>query len=271
VLIVLGLAYHFAALRIFNALVPKDDARLVGRDFIYGSHPRHRFDFYAPPGDGPHPVLLFVYGGSWDSGDKAGYEFVGRAFASRGYVTAIMDYRLVPEVFYPAFVEDVGLALPEVLKTAKQHGGDPDRLFLAGHSAGAYNIVQAILKPGFIPPEIKISAVATLAGPFDFVPLDSPKSIAAFSHFAPLEDTQPVHHARGDAPPMLLLHGADDTTVRVKNSRNLAAKLSEKGAAVEFKLYQGVSHVGILLALAKPLRGRAPVFEDVLAFFDRYK
>lgn len=268
-LLVGGLAYHFAALKIFNALVPKDGATAeVVENVAYGPHARHRLDVYVPQGTGPFPVLVFVYGGSWDSGAKADYGFAGHAFAAQGYFTVIADYRLVPEVQYPGFVEDTVSVIRWASAHAATRGGDPDHLFVVGHSAGAYNAIQAVLFGGL---EDKVTAMASLAGPMDFLPLDSPKSIAAFAHVSDLPATQPVNRDLVLMPPLLLLHGSDDTTVRLRNSRNLHAAMQKAGRVSVLKEYPGVNHVGIMLALAKPLRHRAASLRDVLDFFQRYR
>lgn len=268
-LLVGGLAYHFAALAIFNSLVPKDGATAaVSLNVAYGASARQRLDVYVPKGQGPFPVLVFVYGGSWDSGSRSHYGFAGHAFAAQGYLTIIADYRLVPAVHYPGFVDDTA----DVIRWASTHagelGGDPSHLFVAGHSAGAYNAVQAVLLHGL---EGKVTAMASLAGPMDFLPLDSPKSVAAFSQVPDLPATQPVNRDLTRMPPLLLLHGADDTTVRLKNSRNLHAALQRAGRTSQLKEYPGVSHVGIMLSLAKPLRHWSPALDDVLSFFQRYR
>lgn len=268
ILIAGGLAYQFAALAIFNALVPKDaGSHLAASDMAYGPDARQRLDIYVPEGPGPFPVIIFVYGGSWDSGSKSDYGFVGRALASRGFVVAIADYRLVPQVRYPVFVDDVAQAITWLTGNASEFGGDPGRLFAMGHSAGAYNLVQAILRNHLT---AKVKAMVTLAGPFDFLPLDSPKSIAAFSGLADLNETQPVNGDLAAAPPLLLLHGSADQTVRIRNSQSLHAAWRKAGRPAEFKIYEGVSHAGIMLALSTLLRSRAPVLDDAVAFFQKY-
>lgn len=259
------LTYQFATLAAFNLLVPRDGATvLVQRNVAYGLHQRQRLDVYQPGGDGPFPVLVFVYGGSWDSGSKSDYGFVGHAFAAQGFMTVIADYRLVPEVRYPGFVDDTADVIRWVSARAGDHRGDPNRLFVAGHSAGAYNAVQAVLLHGL---ENRVKAMATLAGPLDFLPLDEPKGIAAFGHVADLPATQPVNRDLSRMPPLLLLHGADDTTVRIRNSRNFHAAVQRAGRTSLLREYAGVGHVGIMLSLAKPFRGWAPALDDVTRFF----
>jgi acetyl esterase/lipase len=273
-LLTLALSYHFAALQVFNAVVPKDlNTDLVGAAIAYGPDARQKLDIYGPHNAiGPLPILLFVHGGSWKDGNRGGYEFVGRTFAARGYLTLVMDYRLMPENRFPAFVHDVARALAWAEKEGSRFGGDPKRIFAVGHSAGAYNLSMAILNPQYFDAagaeQLPIRAVATLAGPFDFLPLDTKTTIETFGNEPDLATTQPITYARTNVPPFLLMTGADDTTVLPKNSRALDRALKEKGATSELREYAGVGHVGILMAIAKPFRSKAtPVLEDILAFF----
>jgi acetyl esterase/lipase len=271
-----GLLYHFAALKMFNLLVPKDaGAEIAARDAAFGPDPRQRLDVYRPTNAaGPLPIIVFVYGGSWKKGDKSDYGFVGHALAARGYVVAIADYRLMPEHVFPAFAEDAAGAIAWAAREGATFGGDTSRIFAMGHSAGGYNLAQAILDKRFLAaagcdPSV-LRAVALMAAPLDFLPLDSPTTIAAFGKAPDLAQTQPVTFARADAPPFLLMTGTADTTVMPKNSRSLAKKLADAGAVSELKEYEGVSHVGIMLSLAKPFRGSPPALEDALAFFAKH-
>ena len=115
-------------LSLFNTLTPKDSgSRLVARDVAYGPAARHKLDIYAPRNcEKPVPVVFFVYGGSWMDGDRHNYGFAGRALAALGYVTVIADYRLVPEVEYPGFLEDGAAAFAWVA------GCSHMRTFIAG-------------------------------------------------------------------------------------------------------------------------------------------
>ncbi len=264
----------FSPLRVFNALVPVDRGvtRIV-EGAAYGPEPRQRLDVYRPDGDAAGlPVLVFCYGGAWDTGDRAGYDFAGRAFAAMGYLTIVFDYRLVPETRFPGFVEDTAAAIAWASANAAQHGGDGSRVFLVGHSAGAYNVAQAALDPRYLAAhglqQDVVAGVAALAGPFDFLPLDDPSAIAAFGQWNDLPMTQPVNVVTGDAPPFLLLTGDSDTTVFPRNSRRLAARLAEAGVPHRLIEYEGISHAAILLALSRPLRWRAPVLEDIGTFFE---
>jgi acetyl esterase/lipase len=267
-----GLLYHFAALKVFNFIVPKDrDSELVAQNISYGSDVQQKLDIYRPKEKGFWPVLIFVHGGSWKDGSRTDYEFVGRAFAAQGYVTLVIDYRFIPQHAFPDFVSDVGLAIAWANKHAKEYDGNGTQIYAVGHSAGAYNAALAILNKDYLrdagagPSSIK--AFAGLAGPYDFLPLDSPLTIAAFGQVRDLPSTQPVNFARPDAPPFLLLHGKKDTTVFPRNSRSLAKHIIDFGGRAELKEYDDVSHVDIMLALARPFRNRTAVLHDIQKFF----
>ncbi len=259
-------------LGLLNAFTPADaGSRLAASGIAYGPDERHRLDIYVPEqGTGRAPVMIFLYGGGWNSGERADYGFVGHAFAAQGFVTVIPDYRLVPQVRFPAFVEDGALALRWVRDHIAPYGGDPTGIALSGHSAGAYNAMMLALDRRFLakaglPPSF-IRSVTGLAGPYDFLPLDDPRSIAAFGEFPRLAETQPISFAGAHAPRVLLATGDEDETVRSRNSTSLAAKLRTAGAIVELRIYPGLGHAGILLALNAGFRDRAPVLTDIVRF-----
>jgi acetyl esterase/lipase len=262
-------AFSYDRLGTFNALVPKDVAsRRVATNIAYAQGPRHSLDIYAPVSAGAErPVIVFFYGGSWNSGYRQGYEFAGRALAAQGFVVVIPDYRLVPDVRYPGFLADCASAILWTRAHIGQYGGDGSRIVLAGHSAGAYNAAEVALDPAWLGAQGKaIRGVVGLAGPYDFLPLDVPSTRAAFGQWLRLADTQPVNHVRADAPPMLLLHGLSDTLVRRRNSVNLHAALNAAGGHATLKLYPGIDHIGIMTALSRPYRDAAPVLADVASF-----
>ncbi|MBR3192724.1 MAG: alpha/beta hydrolase [Bosea sp.] len=243
------------------------------RDVAYGRHPRQTMDIYVPAGGGSgRPVVFFIYGGSWANGAKESYAFVGDALASRGFVTVIADYRLVPEVRFPIFIEDGAAALRFVHDNVARYGGDPRRIHLMGHSAGAYNAMMLTLDRSYLArvglsPGVIRSAVG-LSGPYDFLPLDIDVTKAAFGNARNLERTQPIHFARKDAPPILLATGTDDTTVLPRNSEQLAAALRRAGArSVTLKTYAGLGHAGTAASLARAMSWRAPVLDDVVEFW----
>ena len=259
-------------LSMFNTLIPKDPpAGPTVEGLAFGQGSRRMLDVYPGAGPkGPKPVIVFVYGGSWDSGRRQDYRWVGRALAAQGFLTIIPDYRLVSEVKFPGFEEDCAAAVRWARDHGGEHGGDPDRIVLMGHSAGAYNVMMLGLDRRFLDnagvPQSAIRGVIGLSGPYDFYPWDTPVSERAFGAYPDPLQTQPVTFARADAPPLLLLHGSADTTVRPRNVTRLAARMTAAGGRVQTKIYEGVDHKGMVLALAKPLRGRTTVLADAMTF-----
>ena len=252
-----------------NLLVPHAGYS-VHRDIAYGTDPRQRLDVYVPDGlKARAPVLLFFYGGSWQGGHKSDYLAFGQAFASAGIVTVVADYRLYPQVKYPAFVEDAAGALSWVHGHIAQHGGDETRIFVSGHSAGGYNAVMLASEPKFIAARGGrldwIRGVIGIAGPYDFLPLTDPAYIDIF-HGATNRDSQPINHVTGPRPPMLLTAGDADTTVHPGNADRMAAKLKAQGSAVKVIHYSGVGHIGIILSLVPGFRGHASLRQDMLDF-----
>jgi acetyl esterase/lipase len=240
-------------------------------NIAYGADPRQRLDVYVPEtAAGPRPVVVFWHGGRWRYGDKKDYRFVGAALAESGYVAVVANYRHYPQVKMPGFLSDAAQAALWAAGHAKEYGGDPGRLYLMGHSAGAHLAAMVTLNPRYFaaagqsaPP---IAGVIGLSGPYDFLPLLESDVQDMFGPPPIYPESQPINFVRGDAPPMLLVHGLEDDTVRPKNSRNLAAALQAVGAPVTLKLYPKISHSDTVVALTSLLRGRAPILADIQAF-----
>ena len=257
----------------FDAVVAKDPgAARVAHDQIFAAGPRGLLDLYAPAEVSavPRPIIVFFYGGAWNSGSKDNYRFAGHALAAQGFLVAIPDYRLVPEVRFPGFLEDGAAAVRWVRANARRFGGDPDRIVLAGHSAGAYNAAMLALDPQWLGDDrAAIRGFAGLAGPYDFLPLDTRVTKETFGAVPDLALTQPVHFASGDDPPALLLAAGKDHLVFASNSVAMAMALSEAGAQVETRVYPDLGHVGIMGAVSTLFRGKAPVLADLADFARR--
>ena len=260
-----------SASSLLHALVPTDTYRARPNQ-AYGPDPRQQLDIYRPAtGDGPWPVVVFFYGGSWTRGDRADYRFVGEALASNGVLVVVADYRLSPQVRYPAFLEDCALATRWVFDRLPELGGDPKRVFLMGHSAGAYNAAMLALDArwlggaGLAP--TRLAGWIGVAGPYDFLPIGVPDVQVAFNWPGTPADSQPLFHVRAGAPRTLLLAASNDSFVDpIRNTTRLAQRLRDVGVAVSMEVFPGVSHVTVVGAMARPLRGLAPVLERVLAF-----
>lgn len=254
------------------------------RNIAFGPHSRHRLDVYRPagsspgPNSAPSPCLLFLYGGRWSSGHRTDYAFVGRSLARRGIITVVADYRLYPEVRFPAFVEDAARALAFVQERAREFGTTPQRIAVGGHSAGAHIASLLALNADFrrYPsgnahvPSLKAeapAAVVGISGPYDFLPLgDDIRDI--FGPESGHRDSQPIHWAGPGKPPFLLLHGEEDRTVGKRNSRNLAAALDGHGVPAEVILYPGVDHTRILAGFVGAFRV-APLVDDISRFLTK--
>ena len=253
-----------------------DPARLAGSAIAFGSDPRLKLDVWAPKAKSsePLPVVVFFYGGGWDSGERGDYGFVGRALAARGFICVIPDYRLVPQVRFPAFVEDGAQAVRWVASNIARFGGDPGRIALSGHSAGAYIAAMLALDTHFlsdagVDPKA-IRAAAFLSGPYDFYPFTDPRALDALGNWPRPAETQPINFVRPGAPPMLLVHGTADTVVRPRNSQRLAQALEKAGATAELHLYRGKSHTDTIKSLSPLFRSSTPALQDMVAFLERY-
>ncbi|MDB5512028.1 MAG: alpha/beta hydrolase [Enterovirga sp.] len=254
----------------FQALTPRDSGVTRVASASYGPDPRQGLDLYAPSGQaGPLPVAVFFYGGSWKTGSRTEYAFVGHALAAQGFVVAVADYRLYPQVRFPAFLEDGAEAVRWVRENAASFGGDPRRIVLVGHSAGAYNAAMLALdgrylrRAGVDPRAIR--AFAGLSGPYDFLPFDDPTTVAVFGEAPDPAATQPIRFARPGVAAFLAT-GDQDATVRPRNTAVLAERLRAAGARVAERVYPGLDHKDTLLALSVLLRGKAPLLAEMTAF-----
>jgi acetyl esterase/lipase len=236
-------------------------------DIPYGSLPRQKLDVYTPQqprADGK--AVIFFYGGSWASGAKGDYLFVGQALAALGITTIIPDYRVYPEVRYPAFLDDGAAA---TAWAARKVG--TEKLFVAGHSAGAYIAIMMVANTPYLAAagvdRMKLPGGIGIAGPYDFLPLTSRRLREIFG--GDRRETQPIEYARAPLPPLLLLHGTADTTVKPFNSERLAAAWRKAGGRAELKLYPEVDHIDIVGSFSELLRKRAPSLDDTVSFIDR--
>jgi acetyl esterase/lipase len=236
-------------------------------DIAYGPQARQKLDLYLPEtprSDGK--AAIFFYGGSWDSGSKADYLFVGQALSSRGITTVIADYRLYPEVRFPAFVEDAARAT----RWAVDRVG-PSNLFVMGHSAGAHIALMLAANTPYLAragvDRMQLAGAIGLSGPYDFLPLKSAKLIDIFGG-ADRPEIEAITFAQARLPRVLLIHGTADSTVYPRNSENLAAAWRRAGAPVELKLYPDIGHVDTIAAFSDLLHGRAPSRDDVLAWIE---
>lgn len=258
---------------VLNAVIPENGYHSVA-DIAYGSHHRQKLDLYFPlpssATSGQGKTIIFFYGGSWESGHRQQYKFVAEALTSAGYNVVIPDYRVYPEVRFPDFVHDAARVVSWVKQSIAQYGGNPDKVFVAGHSAGAHiaamlaldesYLARVQLQPG------DLSGMIGLAGPYDFLPLKSETLKTIFGPENERWRSQPIHFADGTNPPVLLLVGNNDLTVLPRNSRNLAAKIQENNGNVKLVEFDDYGHVAMVAKLAKPLRGEGRLLAEIVNF-----
>lgn len=262
-------------------------------DIAYGSDPRQKLDIYVPKpvqergalssdaaGDAEvaaslpsaasgRPVVIFWYGGSWQSGSKSDYRFVGAALADRGYITVLPDYRLYPDVKFPDFLDDAAHAVAWVQQHAQEFGGDPHRIVLMGHSAGAHTAAYLALNHEFLArrganPDAIVGLVG-LSGPYALAP-NTRTLNRIFAAPWGESDWQPLRFVDAHAPPTFIAHGLDDSVVSVAQAEELRDALEANGVRVETELYPNTGHAATIAGFSKAARGSAPTLDQAVAF-----
>lgn len=276
--LLLAIALTWVAARgpaaVLSAVTSTEGLRII-EGIAYGGDSRQRMDVYmptaAPTSSDGHPVVVFFYGGSWQGGRREDYRFVARTLAQRGIVVVVPDYRLYPQVRYPEFLRDGAQAVSLVLQQASMWGGDKQRVFVMGHSAGAYNAAMLALDERWLHQAGSSTALLAgwvgLAGPYDFLPITNEDVKPVFFYPNSPPDSQPIVYVSPSSPPCFL--GAalrDDLVNPHRNTMQLAHKLRDLGVEVQEKIYPRANHLSLIGAFAWPLRGLAPVLDDVSQF-----
>jgi acetyl esterase/lipase len=268
----IGLFFYSPALLVdtIDRIASRADVVKIADGVAFSSQKGDKLDIWstAKKGATPRPVLVFFYGGGWANGTRTEYSYAARPFVEAGYIVVLSDYRKVPEVRFPGFVEDSAAAVKWVQANIAKYGGDPARINVAGHSAGAYNALMLGLDRKWLGDK-PVTSVISLAGPADFYPFTSKRAIDAMAQFPDPLATQPITYVRKDAPPILLIHGTADTVVRIRNANSLYAKQSAVGGDITLRPQQDGSHNDLVLALGTLFRGRYPVVQESVAFLNR--
>ncbi|MET3516865.1 acetyl esterase/lipase [Pseudacidovorax sp. 1753] len=263
-------------IKLVDRLTPTD-TYTVQNDIAYGSEPRQRLDVYQPlartaPAAGRRPLVVFFYGGTWTTGDRAQYRFVGEALASRGAIVAVADYRLSHEVRYPAFVQDSARAVKWGLDNAARLGADPAQVYVMGHSSGAYNAAMVALDPRWLQAlgasPRQLAGWIGLAGPYDFLPIGDPDVKRAFDWPRTMPESQPINHVSAAAPRTLLMAASRDNLVDPhRNTAQMARKLEVAGVPVEVHTFDNLSHITLMGAVATRVQWiGGPVMPPLLRF-----
>ena len=240
--------------RFANRGLPPPEATVT-----YASDRALALDVYRPTAaasEGAAPVVVFFYGGAWRSGERWHYRFVGRRLARNGVLAIVADYRTFPDARFPGFMDDAARAVAWTHRHAGEHGGDPARLYLAGHSAGAHIAALLATDPRHLAAHhlapADLAGVVGLAGPYDFEVGTEFRDI--FGPPSAWADAQPVNFVDGDEPPFLLVHGTGDRRVEARDSRQMAEALRAAGVPVELLLLPGGGHDAPLWGLYDPVR-----------------
>ena len=272
-LLLAGVLGGCSAAGLLNATVPSDGAT-VTRNVAYEPGPEHTLDIYHPAHPSG-PLVVFLFGGAWQTGDKSMYPFVALPLAARGAVVVVPNYRVYPQVSFPGFVQDNADAVAWAVRNAAALGADPHRVFVVGHSAGAYDAVMLAVNPTYLAAagteRGALAGVVGLAGPYDFLPIQQADIIPIFATVGDGPLSQPIHYVDGRNPPLLLMAGIDDTTVLPRNTESMAAAVRAAGGPVESRLFPGIGHIGLVTAFAPLFQGRAPVLDDVWTFIERHR
>lgn len=256
----------------------------VATNIVYDDATGQRLDIYSPDGVRHAPVVVFFFGSRWSEGAGAGkdnYKFVGQSLASEGFVAVIPNYRLYPKVKYPAFVQDGARAVAWTRANAQRYGGDPAKLFVMGHSAGAHIAAMLALDEDFLKAvngsRTWLKGMIGLAGPYDFLPLTAPDLRDIFGPPDNYAVSQPINHVDGLNPPLLLMHAETDQDVWPKNTYNLAQAVKQQGGPVETVIYPelkcvlGTSpHACIVAVMSYSLKDKSDVLKQVTDFVKQH-
>jgi acetyl esterase/lipase len=245
-------------------------------DIAYGREPQQKLDIYTSGSQigETRPVIIFLYGGRWSSGNKEEYRFVAARLAKADYLVVIPDYIKYPQAKFPAFMDDGARSIAWVHQHIADYGGNPARLYLMGHSSGAHMGALLISDAHYLQkygtsPKI-ISAFAGLAGPYDFTP-ESPDLKDMFGPPERYPQMQVPTFITGQEPPMLLLRGSEDDTVASYNTTRLADAIRAHNGIATTKTYPGIGHIGIIASFSWIDNAATPVAEDCIAFFNGYQ
>jgi acetyl esterase/lipase len=261
-----------SSLDMVNAFTPSPNGLPV--TLSYGSSERQRVDVYQA--GRRKPLVIFFYGGSWNSGSRTDYRFVARAFNDLGYSVAIPDYRLTPEALYPDFLKDSAQAISLMINRAEEFGADPQRVILVGHSAGAYNAMMVALDQRWLSPEDRqrIRGVIGLASPVNFLPIQLPAARLAFHWPNTPRDSQPIEHVSSSSPPILFINANNDPLVDPRiNSIAMAEKLRAANVYVEVENFDGplgmINHARLVATLSPTFQFLSPTLDKSRVFIER--
>ncbi|KAK1322460.1 Isoprenylcysteine alpha-carbonyl methylesterase ICME [Acorus calamus] len=263
----------------------------VRRSVVYGEQPRNRLDLYLPVSiDEPKPVVAFITGGAWIIGYKAWGALLGQQLAERGIIVACIDYRNFPQGTISDMIKDASQGISFVCNNISSYGGDPNRIYLMGQSAGAHiaacTLLDQAIKECGEGDDItwsvsQIKAYIGISGGYNITNLvdhfhrrglyrsiflgimEGEQSLQRFSPELMLQDPN-VGHAVALLPLIVLFHGTGDYSIPSESSKKFTDALRRVGAQVQLILYEGKTHTDLFLQ--DPLRGgKDELLQDILA------
>ena len=231
----------------------------VTKNIAYHPDMPRRLDVYRPETGTGHPVIVYVYGGSWSSGNKELYAPAAQRLLPNGFVLVIPDYTLHPRAGFPRQTEEIAAALAWTLDHVADYGGDPRRVVLVAQSAGAQISGLALLEPHWLAAYGRsasdVRGFVGISGVYDFEALVSyhganKRAHALLKAVLGGEDkaglASPIRYVSAQTPPALLIHGDADTTVPIEVGREFHERLTAAGVPSEFITYPGAGHADIL-------------------------
>lgn len=254
-----------APVALLNTITPSGHFEVV-KDIPYGDHDRMTLDVYTPETPRKNaPLIMFVHGGGWNSGDKKLYKFIGDTFTSEGYTVAMPNYRLHPGITFPDPVTDTAKAVAWAARAYRDRS-----IILIGHSAGGYNVLMTGFNPSYLRSEgekvcDRISGIISLAGPTGTIPLTEEPYISIFPDRFTGKDA-PLGLTDTPVPPLFLINGANDKTVYPQNAEMLGKKVTQRGGKAIVRIYPGMNHTDPVKVLSRYFDGDASLKTDLLDF-----
>ena len=231
----------------------------IAKNIAYGTAEHQRLDIYRPEKPGNYPVIIYIHGGGWNSGDKELYALVAQKLVPLGMVVVVPTYKLHPDATYPGMIDDVAAAISWTIENIDQYSGNPKRIVLGGQSAGAQLSAMAFMDASVLAKyqhssaEIcgyyGISGVYDINAQFAFEQSygrPAPVMTAVMGGQANFTATSPTHYIRADLPPMLLIHGDADETVPLQLSQDFVAALQKAGVKADLHVYPERGHSELL-------------------------
>ena len=218
---------------------------------------RDKLDLYLPEGRQRFPVLLWLHGGALMHGDKEGSSHVGQRFASEGIGTVVINYRLSPQVMHPAHIQDVARAFAWITQHIASYGGNPDAIFVAGHSAGAYLSALLALDRRYLADHrllpSSIRGIVPVSGFFYVERVAPHRSKTVWGEdSAKWPEASPARYVRSDSPPALFIYAEGDEPWRREQNEEMAAALKQTGGSdVSVKQVKNRDHSTIFSQIDK--------------------